>query len=219
MNQNHLHPKCSVLTKKQSVLSVYFGIISENSLVFNQTHAINSAIAVLSPAAIMLHYNQPGRNSFPQSTSFTTLPASVISLVKPPKTWKLILPRVTSDLSLPQSQPQPQGNACLVQFQLCWNFKQQEFLGRNLKQQQFLGRLSPTPLTSLLHISHKHTQTMPSLYQPHCYCHPVSNKAKALTAAKGKCPNPHHIPLVNNNKCQQVLYSRRKDLRENMSHF
>lgn len=42
------------------------------------------------------------------------------------------------------------------------------------------------------------TQTVPSLYQPHSYWHPVSNKAEALTAAKGKWPKQHHISLVNN---------------------
>lgn len=67
------------------ILASEHNFISEHSLLFNQIHAINSAIALLSPAAIMLHYNQPGRNSFPQSTSFTTLPATVISLDKPPK--------------------------------------------------------------------------------------------------------------------------------------
>lgn len=146
-------------------------------LLFNQIHAINSAIALLSPAA--------RKESFPSVNPFYNTPCFWNVFRQTSKKWKLILPLVSSDLPFPQAQPQ--GNACLVQFQLCWNF-----------QQQFLGRLSPTPLRTVCAHQHKHTQTVPSLYQPHSHWHPVSNKAEALTAAKGKRPNHHHIPLVNN---------------------
>lgn len=58
----------ALFSKELRVLYVCFGITSEYSLMVNQIHAINSAIAVQSPAVFILHYNWPGRNSFPQST-------------------------------------------------------------------------------------------------------------------------------------------------------